>query len=213
MKEANLLKNVLLHNSGSTIMQLNTNSKDNLILQSIREGSTSELSEIYVKNQQNFISYAGRHFSVSSDFAKDCYTDTILKFREMVLDHRITEIHSSIEAYIFASAKNQLIKALNLEAHFIRNSDFDRMVDDNELPEFDLPDMDDFFQLLENILKEIPIICYKIIKMSYFLNLSSKEIAEMLDMKDELFVNSRKYRCFLQIKIRFEKAKQQNFKN
>jgi RNA polymerase sigma-70 factor (ECF subfamily) len=164
------------------------------LVQSLKNGDTKVLEELYADYRKDFIRWADKSYSLTYVEAVDIYQDTIIILYENVIHDKLTVLHSSLKTYLFAIGKNLIMKNLRT-AEKIRP--FGERLEDTE---FDAREENDeevirqqelAFDLMEKLAEP----CKSILQLYYYQKLSMKHIADKLAYKNENVAKSQKARC------------------
>ena len=160
-------------------------------IEKIRSGDLTELDKVYSEIKSQYLSYARRQFpNIEIEELEDIYQDTIIAFYNNIKRGLLTEINSSLSAYIIQIGKIKLIqhtekqqKNRDIKNNFIENSihaeEYDKRID----------------QAVKFIFSKMTDACKQILKLFYFEKKSMDEIALILDYKNGDTVKSKKSRC------------------
>lgn len=160
-------------------------------IQKIFSGDLSELDKIYLEVKPKFISFARRQFpQIEIEEIEDVYQDTIIVFYQNIKRGLLTEINSSLSAYIIQIGKIKLIqytekqhKSRELKNNFAENSisaeEYDNRID----------------QAVKFIFSKMTDACKQILNLFYYEKKSMDEIAMILAYKNADTVKSKKSRC------------------
>lgn len=161
----------------------------------IKSGNLEELDKIYLEVKPKFFSYATNNFKqISIEEIEDIYQDTIIVFYQNIIRGLLTDINSSLSAYVIQIGKMKLIKhtesvskqIVMLSYHAenaIQLDEYDNRVD--EVVKFIFSTMSDG--------------CKQILNLFYFNKKSMDEIALLLGYKNADTVKSKKSRCLSNI--------------
>jgi RNA polymerase sigma-70 factor (ECF subfamily) len=161
------------------------------IIDKIKNGDLSELDKVYLEIKPKFISYASKQFpGIKMEVIEDVYQDTIIVFYQNIKRGILTEIKSSLSAYIIQIGKIKFIQHLEsdkkereMKGGFIDNTiaheEYDNKID----------------QAVKFIFSKMTDACKQILHLFYYEKKSMDEIALMLDYKNADTVKSKKSRC------------------
>lgn len=160
-------------------------------IEKILSGDLTELDKIYVQLKPKFLSFAQKQFpTIDVETLEDIYQDTIIMFYQNIKRGLLTEITSSISAYIIQIGKINLIKHLE---SVNKNKEIKGRFFDNEiLPEEYDASIDRAVKFIYSKMTEA---CKQILNLFYFEKKSMDEIALILDYKNADTVKSKKSRC------------------
>lgn len=161
------------------------------VIQKIKAGDLAELDKIYLEIKPKFISYARRYFSsLNIEDIEDVYQDTIIVFYQNIKRGVLTEITSSLSAYIIQIGKIKLIQHLEFNA---KNNALESKLLDKELHQDEYNHKID--KAVKFIFSKMTDACKQILHLFYYEKRSMDEIALMLNYKNADTVKSKKSRC------------------
>jgi RNA polymerase sigma-70 factor (ECF subfamily) len=161
------------------------------IIDKIKSGDLSELDKVYLEIKPTFIAFASKQFpGINMEVIEDVYQDTIIVFYQNIKRGILSEIKSSLSAYIIQIGKIKLIQHLEnlkkdreMQGLFIDNAiaheEYDYKVD----------------QAVKFIFSKMTDACKQILHLFYYEKKSMDEIALILDYKNADTVKSKKSRC------------------
>jgi len=163
---------------------------ENIIIK-IKSGDLVELDKIYLDIKPKFIAFAKRQFpSVSIEEIEDIYQDTIIVFYQNIKRGILTEINSSLSAYIIQIGKIKLIQHTDqLNKLRDKKSAFaDAMLTEGEYDS-------KIDKAVKFIFSKMSDSCKQILNLFYYEKKSMDEIALILNYKNADTVKSNKSRC------------------
>jgi len=164
-------------------------------IEKIRQGNLEELDKVYLEVKPKFFSYASNAFTdIVTEEVEDIYQDTIIDFYNNIKRGLLTEITSSLSAYIIQIGKMKLIKlsdkkkarqttTINSIDDLISSQDYDHKIDD----------------IVKFIFANTSESCKQILNLFYFNKKSMDDIAKELGYKNADTVKSKKNRCISKI--------------
>lgn len=175
-------------------------SKNEALLQKIREGDERSLAPVYEANRKPFIRWAMWNFKCDDYDAADIYQRAFAIFYFNVKDGKLLTLSSKVETYLFAIGKR-----LFLEKQRDKNSQNVRLEDVQEASQLDVSyfDKESHNQrqyVVENLLGKIGEACSQVLKMYYYHRFSMDAIAEEMGYKNDLVAKKKKYECLQKIK-------------
>ena len=152
---------------------------ENIIIK-IKSGDLVELDKIYLDIKPKFIAFAKRQFtSVSIEEIEDIYQDTIIVFYQNIKRGILTEINSSLSAYIIQIGKIKLIQHTD-QLNKLRNKK--SAYADAMLSEVDYDSKID--KAVKFIFSKMSDSCKQILNLFYYEKKSMDEIALILNYKN-----------------------------
>ncbi len=161
------------------------------IISRIKNGNLEELDKVYLKVKPAFLNYATKYFpQLSIDDIEDAYHDAMILFYQNIQRGILTEIQSSLSAYIIQIGKIRLIKQTeqitksndimdNWAKHAWPEDNYDRKIDST----------------VHFVLSKMNDTCKTLLELFYFEKKSMTEIAQLLGYKTADTVKSLKSRC------------------
>ncbi|MCO6359299.1 RNA polymerase sigma-70 factor (ECF subfamily) [Roseivirga pacifica] len=166
----------------------------------LQRGDRTALEEIYKTYRPSFINWIVYTHKCSKDEAIDIYQYSIITLYENVIDKSVEEMNDAgIKTYLFSIGKNKLLSDTRRQSKFT----YQDSLDENDLIEvIDSPSSNrgERLRRLEKIIQELGSPCADILKLFYFNNLSTEEIADVLDYKNGNTVKNLKYKCLQRVK-------------
>jgi RNA polymerase sigma-70 factor (ECF subfamily) len=166
-------------------------------IEKIRSGDLTVLDKVYIEIKPQFLNFAKKQFpSIEIEDLEDIYQDTIVVFYTNIKRGLLTEITSSLSAYIIQIGKIKLIqfsekqqKTRDLKNSYsnseIKFEDYDAGID----------------QAVQFIFSKMSDACKQILNLFYYEKKSMDEIAMILQYKNADTVKSKKSRCISQFSI------------
>jgi len=161
------------------------------IIPKIKSGDLLELDKVYLAIKPKFIAYAQRQFpAVPLEEIEDIYQDTIIVFYQNIKRGVLTEITSSLSAYIIQIGK---IKLIQYTEQYTKSRDAQANFADKQIKELEYDAKID--QAVKFIFSKMTDSCKQILQLFYYEKKSMDEIAIMLNYKNADTVKSKKSRC------------------
>lgn len=166
---------------------------DDLIIESLKKGETDLLGQFYLANKREFIHWAEKNYKSDRSDMLDIFQDSMVILYENIISGRFVRTNSTLKTYLFAIAKNILMKK---HRDSMRVSNLADEADKIEMEEdyFDY-ERDSKFEIAMQAYAEMKEPCKSILKMYYYQKLSMDEIAGNLGYKSGDVVKSQKLRC------------------
>ncbi len=142
---------------------------------------TSRMTDIFVENMNGLKCYLQRFFSSTRDI-EDVLQDTYIRAIET---EKVTEIHSP-KAYLYKICKNLALnhhaKAAQKLTDYIADFDYSNVLK-SEISLEDRAEQEERFMLFCHSVKQLPPQCRRAFVLKKVYGLTSKEIAERLNIK------------------------------
>lgn len=174
------------------------------LIENIRnKDGEKELKEVYSLYRNEFILWAVRNYTCTTEEAQDIFQQVVVIFYENIKSGKLTEITNKVKTYLFSIGKNKIKELLrrkkkNLSAensdYFIDTDIFYGEEDDHSLRELDM---------VANSLNDLGDPCKTILVHCYYHNYSMTEISDLLDYKNSDTVKNMKYKCIQRLKKLF----------
>ena len=170
--------------------------KDPELLELLKNGSHSAFGELYARYYDPLIYYC-KQFMNDEEGAEDVVQDIFMQLWER---RGVLQVTSSFSGYLYASAKNNI---LNLYRQFDVHSRFAQyiLIHETELTNETEDSIieNDYNALLNNLIDQLPPMQKEVFRLSRIEGMTSKEIAESLQITDE---NVRKHTSLAMKKIK-----------
>ena len=170
-------------------------------IEKIKAGNLEELDKIYLEVKPKFFKYAQNNFiGVTTEEVEDIYQDSIVDFYNNIKRGLLTDVSSSLSAYIIQIGKMKFIKLS------------DKKKKNNAITAEALNDLastNDYDHKIDEIIKYVFSVasdnCKQILTLFYYDKKTMDEIAQELGYKNADTVKSKKNRCISQISERITK--------
>jgi len=164
----------------------------------LHKGDKTALEEIYKAYRSGFINWITYAHKCSDEEAIDIFQYSIISFYENVVDGSVEEMNDAgIKTYLYSIGKNKLLADSRKQAKI----SYQEELEDVELIEDQESDIgNDKKQFLATVLDNLGEPCSQLLKLFYFNNLSTEEIAEIMKYKNGNTVKNLKYKCLQRIK-------------
>ncbi len=161
------------------------------IIDKIKSGDLSELDKVYLEVKPKFIAFASKQFpGINMEIILDIYQDTIIVFYHNIQRGILSEIKSSLSAYIIQIGKVKLIQHID---NVKKDWEMKGLFIDNAIAHEDYNYKID--QAVKFIFSKMTDACKQILQLFYYEKKSMDEIALMLNYKNADTVKSKKSRC------------------
>lgn len=184
----------------------NNLTKNDDLLNKIREGDERALSPVYEANRKPFIRWAIWNFKCDEYDAADVYQRAFAIFYFNVKDGKLVSLSSKVETYLFAIGKR-----LFLEKQRDKHAQNVKLEDVQEASQLDVSYFDKESQnerqyVVEKLLGKIGETCSQVLKYFYYHRFSMDAIAEEMGYKNDLVAKKKKYECLQKMKAMAEEA-------
>jgi RNA polymerase sigma-70 factor (ECF subfamily) len=167
----------------------------------IKSGDLTVLDKIYLDCKPKFLYYAQKQFpTILLEEIEDVYQDTVIAFYQNIKSGSLTQINSSLSAYIIQIGKIKLIQYIekNNKLNKIKEGIHEeRLMDEEYNLKID--------QCVKFIYSKMSASCKRILHLFYFEKKSMVEIAQILGYKNSDTVKAKKSRCISSFSIQANK--------
>jgi len=157
------------------------------------------ITETYNNLRQPFLAFATHKYNLSNYDSEDIFHDTIIAFRQNLVDGKINNLDVPFKTYLFAIGKNKIVDYLKREENNMTFPPDDFPI----LPEEDDPELT-IIKRNETVYREVSQMgnpCKKILLLYYWHDKSMNEIAEQMNYKSPDVAKTNKSRCIKKIAI------------
>ena len=173
---------------------------DSDFVKRIRSGSQEPLKEIYKENFRPIINYVKKN-SGNEDDGKDVLQEAVFIFWEKVNNDDF-ELSASVSTYIYAVSRNIWLSRL-------RKNKMNVSFDENYIESAEFEGFEDVLEQGQNTetkaaldcLGQATEHCRTILTYYYFEKIPNKEIAKLMNLKNDDTVKVAKYKCFKKLEI------------
>jgi len=173
---------------------------ENSLILRLKRGDQEALAEVYSEFREGFIHWITNTHQCNKDEAVEIFQHAILTFYENVVEGSFEQLKSTgIKTYLYSIGKNKLLgdyrKNMRITSTDSINAEepFEFATDVEHIKAQKL-------ETIKNAIQELGDPCRKLLELYYFNNLSSDEIAEVMDYKNGNTVKNLKYKCIQRIK-------------
>ncbi|MCA1763862.1 MAG: RNA polymerase sigma factor [Cryomorphaceae bacterium] len=174
-------------------------SKDNHLLERLREGDQKALEKIYLDYKTEFLQF-GRSINVDEDVLLDVYQDSIIAFYENVQSGKLTSLSSTLKTYLFSIGKFKLFK-INKEAQRFTVESTDTENEYTEVTDAYAENINaERLALIEKALDKLGKKCRELLRLFYYRGFDLEEIKNEMNLENKNTAKSQKSRCISQLK-------------
>lgn len=180
-------------------MDSNNQEQLDALLADVKSGKMVLLKKYYESFKQDFLRF-GVRYGLSEDQVQDAYHDSIVALCENIHEGRLTSLQSSLKTYLFSIGKYSIINRLKKEH---RNATYSDSVETEMLePEhrFEELELTSHQLKLQRGLQQIGESCRTLLTMYYYNQYSIRELARLLNYKNENTVKAHKSRCMKKLR-------------
>lgn len=167
----------------------------------IKSGDLTILDKIYLDCKPKFLFYAQKQFpNILMEEIEDIYQETIIAFYQNIKSGSLTQINSSLSAYIIQIGKTKLIQYVDMynKLQKLKNG----IHEEHLLTEEYNMKID---QCVKFIYSKMTASCKRILHLYYFEKRSMGEIAQILGYKNSDTVKAKKSRCIATFSVQANK--------
>ncbi len=158
------------------------------------------LKEIYDLYRNEFVLWAMRHHSCSTEEAKDVFHQSMIIFYENVIYGKLTEIRVQVKTYLFSIGKNKILELSRKRAKALLK-DKEWIYSGSDMSGYEIDDgFEDRLIMVEKSMFKLGDPCKSILKYYYYHKKSMTEISEIMGYKNGDTVKNLKYRCLQRLK-------------
>lgn len=171
--------------------------KEQLLIDRIKQLDNNALRDVYEQHRQYFISYFSK-YKITSDDILDIYQDSIVAFYENAKKGKLDNMKSAISTYIIAIGKYKVyahLKKVNIDVSIDLNSDLDICEEmDNEIRDSDR------IKHIQYAFKSLGEKCREILTLFYYENKKLDEIQDKMQYENKDVLKSQKSRCLKRLR-------------
>lgn len=174
--------------------------------------SERELNRFFERERKRNVVYLQGHYHLSYEDAEDIYQDSCLALFKNIQDGKLVSLTAKLSTYFTQICVFQTLKKIRDEkpGESLDNGQYDSDKVD------ELLGLDGGFtlsqqQMMEDIVKNLPEPCNKILWDFYYENLSMAEIAPRVGFNGADSVKAKKSQCMGKLKARFDKQTKEEF--
>ncbi len=173
---------------------------ENSLIFRLRRGDKDALEEIYRLYRPSFIKWITYSHKCNEEQAIDIFQYAILSFYENVVDGVIEEMNDAgIKTYLYSIGKNKMLADNRRNSKISFNPDYEDRLLIEELDSEGEP-LQLKIEKIKDVIQKLQNPCADILRLFYFNNLSTDEIAEIMGYKNGNTVKNLKYKCIQRIK-------------
>ncbi len=175
-----------------------TYTKDQALIQHIKEGDEASLIKIYKEYRPAFQQWAQHSYRIDEEQAADAFQDAVVCLYRNIVQGKLESLSSSLKTYLFAIGKNIIRKKLQ-QPVALETSELE-VVEHLQADPIDQFATNDRQRLVARLMETIGEPCKSILELFYFRGFSMEAIAERLQYKNENVVKTQKLRCLTSLK-------------
>ena len=158
------------------------------------------ITETYNNLRQPFLAFASHNYNLSKYDSEDIFHDTLIAFRQNLLDGKINNLKEPLKTYVFGIGKKKIVDHLRNR----KKEDLDIPVEDYPIP---VPPKDDDPESLiiernEIVYREVSQMenpCKEILLLYYWHKKNMHEIAGQMNYSGSEVAKTQKNRCMKKI--------------
>ncbi|GAA3628005.1 RNA polymerase sigma factor [Flavivirga jejuensis] len=180
-----------------------TEHSDQLLFNSLKEGSDDDFKKVYNDNRPMFLNFA-KKYGIAEEDILDIYQDAYIVFYENIQTGKLAELRSSLATYLMSIGKYMILDKLRKNKKKVDGYQILERVEevDLELDFFDIiqPKLSKEQVLLKDYFDKLGERCQQILTWFYYKKYNIKEIMSAGNYKSENVVKSQKSRCLKTLK-------------
>jgi RNA polymerase sigma factor (sigma-70 family) len=165
---------------------------DNKKIDDVIAKNERAITRLYDMYRNEFICFFTKEYSIHSEDAAEIYQESFLAMYQNIVNGKVTTISSSLKTYLFKIGKYKI---------------YNRFRDAKPMAELhpSMPDTDsEDGQLIQDTVYEVVFAmedpCSRLLSLFYWERKGMKEIANMMDYKNEQVAKNRKSNCLKKLK-------------
>ena len=148
-----------------------------------------ELSDMY---KEPFIIFFINRFSIRREEAEDYFSDSLLDVYDNIQNGKYTDSgEASIKTYLFRIGIYKILNDFRKKEKYLEYMEYYEKKAQYEFPRQNQEQR----EILDNIILNLKEPCNELLMLSWFEEKSGKEIAGIMNYKDEVSVKTQKYKC------------------
>jgi len=163
---------------------------DKEIIDGVKLGNYKLLDGFYRDNKQTYLSWAYKYFKISNEESEDIYHDAFEALVRQIILGKLDNLQYTLKSYFFGITKYLILTKF-------RKKKVSNLENKNGLqtttPDFD--EEDKRLKIIVECIKSLSPGCQSILNLFYNENKSMKEIAVLLNYKNDDVVKAQKMRC------------------
>lgn len=171
-----------------------------------------ELNRFFERERKRNVGYIQGRYNLSYEDAEDVYQDSCLALFKNIQDGKLVSLTAKLSTYFTQICVFQTLKKIRDE----------KQMDSLDNGQYDSDKVDELLgldggvsirqqQKMEEIIKNLPFPCDKILWSYYYDNCSMAEIAPLIGYNGSDSVKAKKSQCMGKLKARFDKQTREEF--
>ncbi len=181
------------------------NPKNENIIQDFLLKPEETMRSIYRENREVFFSWARNRSRLGDDDLADLFQECVIIFCQNIRKGKLLELTSSVRTYLFGIGKNLIQSKFRSnermtfpgEENLVFPPDFDAGIEQKLMENEET-------SRLENALAKLTEACQNILKLTFYENKKSAEIADSLGYASEEVVRVQRKRCLDRLRTIFK---------
>ncbi len=174
---------------------------DSEIFALFKKGEYSALKKLYPSLRGEFEGWAMKLYKMDTNEIMDIYQDAMITFYKNIASGKLTELRSSIKTYIFAIAKNLILKRFDKSRNRLTLVETEAELDWNaETKIQDEENLSHRQRVLKDALENLGNPCKQILTLFYYNRYSIEAIQYQMGYKHIDVVRTQKGRCIKKMK-------------
>jgi RNA polymerase sigma factor (sigma-70 family) len=169
--------------------------KERQWIQSLQNGNTAILDEIYLHYKGGFLEFAKR-YPIDSDVVLDIYHDSVVALFENIVQGKFNGLKSSIKTYLYAIGKFKIFAYLKSPRQEELNGE--ELMEQIDL--FEIDTAEERLKLLQRAYLQLGPKCQQMLHLFYYRGLKLEDIQREMSYESKDTVKSQKSRCLKQLK-------------
>lgn len=182
----------------------NAHLSDTRIIEEVKKGNYQVLDPFYRGTKLTYLKWAYANFNISNDEGEDIYHDAFELLVKNILLGKLNTLKYSLRAYFLGIAKHLIYDKFRKKKIVTeKEHQFEQMVPSDSVEEIDpvyLLQEEKLDAVLE-CMKGLSSTCRSLINLFYNDRKSLREIAELLNYKNEDVAKAMKVRCMAELRL------------
>ncbi len=172
-----------------------------ITLAELQADPDAALRRIYRTWRDDFIALFARQSSLDREDLADVFQEACIALVENVRSGRLVEMTSTVKTYTFASGRKILLKRYEKLGRVALLPEFDdRLVNGLDLSHHYVIETDETSRLLREAVASLGHPCQRILTLTFYDDMRSREIAETMGYADESVVRVQRFRCIRKLR-------------
>lgn len=182
----------------------NAHLSDTQIIEEVKKGNYQALDSFYRDNKLTYLKWAYANFNISNDEGEDIYHDAFEALVKNILMGKLNTLKFSLRAYFLGIAKHLIYDKFRKKKTAIEKAhQFEQIIALDNVEEIDPVHLlqEEKLDAVIDCMKSLSLTCRSLINLFYNDRKSLREIAELLNYKNEDVAKAMKVRCMAELRL------------